>query len=248
MCLAVPGKILSIEGDDPVLRAGKVDFGGVAEAGQPRLRARGAGRRLRARPRRLRHLHRGRGRGGAGLRATCKEMGELDELEDGERGDEVRRRIPRRGGRPRKFARGDAPASPPGPGRSWRSAAGRRTPSSSSASTSCCRRQITLVHGPGCPVCVTPLELIDKALAIAARPGRDLLLVRRHAARARHAQRPAVASRPRGGDVRIVYSPLDAVELARENPDARGRLLRRRLRDHRAGQRDGGVPGARSRA
>ena len=44
--------------------------------------------------------------------------------------------------------------------------------------------EIELVHGPGCPVCVTPLELIDKALAIASRPGRDLLLVRRHAARA----------------------------------------------------------------
>ena len=45
--------------------------------------------------------------------------------------------------------------------------------------------EITLVHGPGCPVCVTPLEMIDRAVAIAAAPGGDLLLVRRHAARAR---------------------------------------------------------------
>ncbi len=45
--------------------------------------------------------------------------------------------------------------------------------------------EIELVHGPGCPVCVTPLELIDKALVIAARPDRDLLFLRRHAARAR---------------------------------------------------------------
>ena len=43
---------------------------------------------------------------------------------------------------------------------------------------------IELVHGPGCPVCVTPLELIDQAVEIAQRPGRHLHLVRRHAARA----------------------------------------------------------------
>ena len=45
--------------------------------------------------------------------------------------------------------------------------------------------EIELVHGPGCPVCVTPLELIDRALAIAAQPGRDLHLIWRYAARAR---------------------------------------------------------------
>ena len=65
----------------------------------------------------------------------------------------------------------DRTRRPPGPGRSWRSAAGRRTRSSGTASTSCCPPEIELVHGPGCPVCVTPLEMIDKALAIAARPG-----------------------------------------------------------------------------
>ena len=77
--------------------------------------------------------------------------------------------------------------------------------------------EIELIHGPGCPVCVTPLEMIDKALAIAARPevtfcsfgdmlrvpgsGKDLLRVKSE-----------------GGDVRIVYSPLDAVKLAQANP------------------------------
>lgn len=77
--------------------------------------------------------------------------------------------------------------------------------------------EIELIHGPGCPVCVTPLEMIDKALAIAARPevtfcsfgdmlrvpgsGKDLLCVKSE-----------------GGDVRIVYSPLDAVKLAQANP------------------------------
>ena len=78
--------------------------------------------------------------------------------------------------------------------------------------------KIEMIHGPGCPVCVTPLELIDKALEIASRPevvfcsfgdmlrvpgsGRDLFRVK-----------------SAGGDVRVVYSPLDALKLARENPD-----------------------------
>ncbi len=78
--------------------------------------------------------------------------------------------------------------------------------------------QIELIHGPGCPVCVTPLEMIDKALAIAARPGvifcsfGDML-------RVPGSREDLFAVKSRGGDVRIVYSPLDAVKLARENPD-----------------------------
>jgi hydrogenase expression/formation protein HypD len=78
--------------------------------------------------------------------------------------------------------------------------------------------EIEMVHGPGCPVCVTPLELIDKALAIAAQPGvtfcsfGDMLRVP-----GSHGDLFQVKSR--GGDVRVVYSPLDAVELAAKNPD-----------------------------
>ncbi|MCS0639516.1 hydrogenase formation protein HypD [Streptomyces sp. LP05-1] len=76
---------------------------------------------------------------------------------------------------------------------------------------------VEMIHGPGCPVCVTPLEIIDKALEIAARPdvifcsfgdmlrvpgsGRDLFQVKSD-----------------GGDIRVVYSPLDALRIARENP------------------------------
>jgi hydrogenase expression/formation protein HypD len=77
---------------------------------------------------------------------------------------------------------------------------------------------ITLVHGPGCPVCVTPLELIDRAISIAARPGvifcsfGDML-------RVPGSQTDLLSVKARGGDVRIVYSPLDALRLARENPD-----------------------------
>ncbi|MFE4535546.1 hydrogenase formation protein HypD [Streptomyces scopuliridis] len=77
---------------------------------------------------------------------------------------------------------------------------------------------LELIHGPGCPVCVTPLETIDKALEIASRPdvifcsfgdmlrvpgsGRDLFKVKGE-----------------GGDVRVVYSPLDALRIAQRNPD-----------------------------
>ncbi len=78
--------------------------------------------------------------------------------------------------------------------------------------------EIELVHGPGCPVCVTPLELIDQALAIAARPEvifcsyGDML-------RVPGSGRDLFSVKAAGGDVRVVYSPLDAVELARRNPD-----------------------------
>lgn len=78
--------------------------------------------------------------------------------------------------------------------------------------------QVEMIHGPGCPVCVTPLEAIDRALEIASRPevifcsygdmlrvpgtGRDLFQVK-----------------SAGGDIRVVYSPLDALELARHHPN-----------------------------
>ncbi|MDD5305237.1 MAG: hydrogenase formation protein HypD [Elusimicrobia bacterium] len=76
---------------------------------------------------------------------------------------------------------------------------------------------VRLVHGPGCPVCVTPLEQIDRALAIAARPGTifcsfgDML-------RVPGSRDDLLRVKARGGDVRIVYSPLDALEIARRNP------------------------------
>jgi hydrogenase expression/formation protein HypD len=78
-------------------------------------------------------------------------------------------------------------------------------------------KEITLVHGPGCPVCVTPLELIDKAIEIAFRPAvifcsfGDML-------RVPGSETDLLAVKANGGDVRIVYSPLDAVKIARENP------------------------------
>jgi hydrogenase expression/formation protein HypD len=78
-------------------------------------------------------------------------------------------------------------------------------------------REIALVHGPGCPVCVTPIELIDKAVAIAKRPDvifcsfGDML-------RVPGSSKSLFDVKAEGADVRIVYSPLDAVKLAKANP------------------------------
>ena len=77
---------------------------------------------------------------------------------------------------------------------------------------------VEMIHGPGCPVCVTPLEQIDRALALAARPDvvftsfGDML-------RVPGTDCDLLQVRARGGQVRIVYSPLDALELARRMPD-----------------------------
>src|ERR1700734_3587829 len=77
---------------------------------------------------------------------------------------------------------------------------------------------VELVHGPGCPVCVTPLETIDRALALAARPEvtfcsfGDML-------RVPGSKGDLLQLKSQGSDVRIVYSPLDAVNLAAARPD-----------------------------
>ena len=78
-------------------------------------------------------------------------------------------------------------------------------------------QNLTLIHGPGCPVCVTPLEVIDQALEIAARPGviftsfGDML-------RVPGSTTDLLSAKAKGADVRMVYSPLDAVMVAEENP------------------------------
>jgi len=79
---------------------------------------------------------------------------------------------------------------------------------------------IELVHGPGCPVCVTSLEMIDRAHAIASQPGvvftsfGDML-------RVPGSRGDLLTLRSRGADVRVVYAPLDAVRIAKENPSRR---------------------------
>ncbi len=78
-------------------------------------------------------------------------------------------------------------------------------------------QDVTLVHGPGCPVCVTPLEFIDKAIRIASMPGvifcsyGDML-------RVPGSDRDLLAVKAAGADIRIVYSPMDALKIAAGNP------------------------------
>ena len=79
-------------------------------------------------------------------------------------------------------------------------------------------KKIELVHGPGCPVCVTPLEVIDQAIEIAKLPNviftsfGDML-------RVPGSQSDLLKLKSQGADVRIVYSPLEAVKIAKDNPE-----------------------------
>jgi hydrogenase expression/formation protein HypD len=79
-------------------------------------------------------------------------------------------------------------------------------------------RSLELVHGPGCPVCVTPLETIDKAIELASRP--DVILVSYgDMLRVPGSRSDLFRARALGGDVRIAYSPTEAVKIARANAD-----------------------------
>ncbi|HXQ14236.1 MAG TPA: hydrogenase formation protein HypD [Caulobacteraceae bacterium] len=78
-------------------------------------------------------------------------------------------------------------------------------------------REVTLMHGPGCPVCVTPVEYVDKAIEIAGRPG-VILCSFGDMLRVPGSDGDLFAAKSRGADVRMVYSPLDAVEIARAEP------------------------------
>lgn len=77
---------------------------------------------------------------------------------------------------------------------------------------------VELVHGPGCPVCVTPISKIDQAIAVARRPG-FILTSFGDMLRVPGSESSLLHARAAGADVRTVYSPLDAVELAAKNPD-----------------------------
>jgi len=77
--------------------------------------------------------------------------------------------------------------------------------------------EITLIHGPGCPVCVTPIDYIDKAIAIAGTPG-TILASFGDMLRVPGSDTDLLAARAAGADVRVVYSPLDALAIARANP------------------------------
>jgi hydrogenase expression/formation protein HypD len=79
-------------------------------------------------------------------------------------------------------------------------------------------REISLLHGPGCPVCVTPIEQIDKAIDLASRP--DVIFTSfGDMLRVPGSETDLLATKAKGGDVRMVYSPLDALKIAQQNPD-----------------------------
>jgi hydrogenase expression/formation protein HypD len=80
--------------------------------------------------------------------------------------------------------------------------------------------RVTLLHGPGCPVCVTPLETLDRALALAALPDVTLCSFG-DMLRVPGSRSDLLSARARGADVRVVYSPLDAVHLASREPGRR---------------------------
>lgn len=77
-------------------------------------------------------------------------------------------------------------------------------------------REITLIHGPGCPVCVTPLELIDRAIAIASLPG-VIMTSYGDMLRVPGSSSDLLRVKASGGDVRMVYSPLDVLQIAEQN-------------------------------
>lgn len=79
---------------------------------------------------------------------------------------------------------------------------------------------VTLVHGPGCPVCVTPVDMIDRAVAIAGMPG-VILASFGDMLRVPGSELDLLTVKARGGLVRTVYSPLDALSIARANPASR---------------------------
>ncbi|MCD6544752.1 MAG: hydrogenase formation protein HypD [Flavobacteriaceae bacterium] len=79
-------------------------------------------------------------------------------------------------------------------------------------------KEITMVHGPGCPVCVTPLHLIDKAIYLAEEKG-VVLCSFGDMIRVPGSKKSILEAKAQGADIRILYSPLEAVNIAKENPD-----------------------------
>ncbi len=81
-------------------------------------------------------------------------------------------------------------------------------------------QEITLLHGPGCPVCVTPIEIIDRAIAIARLPG-VILCTFGDMMRVPGSDGNLLSAKARGSDIRMVYSPLESLKIAENNPDKR---------------------------
>ena len=153
------------------------------------------------------------------------------------RSDEVRRRVPRPGGRPRRWW----PASPSWPATtpssSWRCAAATPTPSTATASSTCCPRASSWCTARAARCASSRWAGSTTPSPWPRRPGviftsfGDMM-------RVPGGHGNLLEAKARGADVRFVYSPLDALRIAVEHPDRRGGVLRRRVRDH--GSVDGG--------
>ena len=78
--------------------------------------------------------------------------------------------------------------------------------------------EVTMIHGPGCPVCVTPLNLIDKAIYLAEKHN-VILCSFGDMLRVPGSEKSLLQIKAEGSDVRILYSPSDAVKIAKQNPD-----------------------------
>ncbi len=103
--------------------------------------------------------------------------------------------------------------------------------------------EVEFVHGPGCPVCVLPMGRVDDCVALAERP-EVIFTTFGDAMRVPGSRKSLLKAKAEGADVRMVYSPLDALAIAREASGSGGHLLRPGLRDHDAEHRDDGDPGA----
>jgi hydrogenase expression/formation protein HypD len=79
-------------------------------------------------------------------------------------------------------------------------------------------KEITMIHGPGCPVCVTPLHLIDKAVYL-ARQANVIMCSYGDMIRVPGSEKSLLTAKAEGADIRILYSPLEALQIARDNPD-----------------------------
>jgi hydrogenase assembly chaperone HypC/HupF len=213
MCLGIPGKVVEVFREHDLIM-GKVDFGGVCkrvcleavpgiEVGDYALVHVGFAIA------RINELEARR------VFALLEAMNELDELKHGET-DEVPRRIPRPGGG-REVAAGDPGRDDP----ALDADGNLRRPDAylvKYGSDELLPPEISPVHDPGCPVCVTPLVLIDKAVAIASR--RDVIFCSfGDLLRVPGSERDHFALKAGGGDVHIVYSPLDCLRLAQQHPD-----------------------------
>ncbi len=229
MCLAVPGKLLSVEGDDPAFRVGRVDFCGIKKTvnlaftpdavpgdfllvhvGFALTRVDEEEAR-----RTYQYLAQIGALGEEGLAPVdavgleplqagrARPMKYVDEYRDPKIAQAVAGEIARKVTRP------------------WvlmEVCGGQTHTLMRYGIDELLPREIELVHGPGCPVCVTPLEMVDRAIRIASLPGviftsyGDML-------RVPGSESDLFQAKAQGADVRVVYSPMDAVKIARENPD-----------------------------